>query len=213
MTDQENNDPETVTGFKPGQKLLYLTEFGGQPQMRIVTFAGEVEVGRPGDEYDAITVQEFDGYIEYHQVHTFDAIAEMFNSYDEKERRRWRAIHDGIIPAVMLTGEEIDKIIDKNEEWLKKWEEMQKEWERSDAEDQRRSDAAKGRVRKVNDSYVKGRVYKGGFIFPEEQEGIVVVRSIEDIDKLDSAKETDIVYIDLENIFQEGKEIVERGRI
>ena len=68
-------------------------------------------------------------------------------------------------------------------------------------------------MRKVNDSYVKGRVYKGGFIFPEEQEGIVVVKSIKDVDKLDSAKEPDIVYIDLENIFQEGKEIVERSRV
>lgn len=63
----------------------------------------------------------------------------------------------------------------------------------------------------MSDGYIKGRVYTGGFIFPEEQEGILVVRSIADADKLDSAKETDIVYIDLENIFQECKGLMEKS--
>lgn len=74
-----------------------------------------------------------------------------------------------------------------------------------------RVDMLMSRVRRMSDGYIKGRVYTGGFIFPEEQEGILVVRSIADADKLDSAKETDIVYIDLENIFQECKGLMEKS--
>lgn len=72
-------------------------------------------------------------------------------------------------------------------------------------------DMLMSRVRKMSEGYIKGRVYTGGFIFPKDEEGILVVRSITDVDKLDSAKETDIVYIDLENIFQECKGLMERN--
>ena len=117
-----HNNPENFTGFEPGQKLLYLTELGGQPHMRIVTFVREIEVGRIGNEYNAINVREFNGYVECHHIYSFESIKDMFDDYDEKDARRWRAIDHGILPAVQLSDEEMDKIIDKNEEWCKAYE-------------------------------------------------------------------------------------------
>lgn len=120
---------ETLTGFKPGQKLLYLTELGGRPHMRIVTFRKEGDIG-----YIVLYVEEFDEYIEVGQLYSFESIKDQFDSYDDKEKRRWRAINDGILPAALLSHEETDKIIDKNEEWCKAYEERQREWSREDAE-------------------------------------------------------------------------------
>lgn len=108
---------ENVTRFEPGQKLLYLSNSGP----RIVTFREQehfVEMS-----HDCIYVEEFDGYADPSEVFSLDEITKMFDSYDENEKRRWRAIHDGITPAAMLGNEEIDRIIDDNEEWCKAYEE------------------------------------------------------------------------------------------
>jgi len=127
-----HNNPENLTGFKPGQKLLYLTVFGGQPDTRIVTFR------REGDEpgYIVVHVDEFGGYISPQSLHSLESIRDKFDSHDDKEKRRWRAVHDGIIPAVFppLSDEEIDKIIDDNKEWCKAYEKRQRKWSREDAE-------------------------------------------------------------------------------
>lgn len=123
---------ENIFGFKPGQKLLYLTELGGQPHMKIVTFVREIEVGSIGNEYIAITVQEFTGYVEQDRLYSLESIQDKFDSYTDKDARRWRAIGDGITPAAMLSNEEIDKVIDDNEEWCKAYEDQQREWSRED---------------------------------------------------------------------------------
>ena len=44
-------------------------------------------------------------------------------------------------------------------------------------------------------------------ITPEENEGVVIIKSIKDAHKMDSIKETDVLYIDLDNIFQECKKL------
>lgn len=91
--------------------------------MRIVTFVREIEVGRFGNEYNAINVRELNGYVECHQIYSFEVIKDMFDDYTEKDARRWRAIDHGILPAVQLSDEEMDKIIDDNKEWCKEYEE------------------------------------------------------------------------------------------
>lgn len=110
----------SFTGFKPGQKLLYLTESGGRPHMRIVTFEKEVIMG--GAVGLVVYVKEHMCYLEASDLNTLESIQDMFNRYTEKEARRWRAIDDGIIPAAQLSNEEIDKIIDGNEDWCKAYE-------------------------------------------------------------------------------------------
>lgn len=113
----------SFTGFKPGQKLLHLTTCGGQPDMRIVTFENEKILG--GGVGLVVTVKEHVGYLEDHELYTLESIQERFDDYTEEDARRWRAIHDGIIPAVQLSDEEIDEIIDKNEDWCKEYEDRQ----------------------------------------------------------------------------------------
>lgn len=110
----------SFTGFKPGQKLLYLTELGGQAHVRIVTFEKEAIIG--GAVGLVVYVKEHSGYLEASDLNTLESIQDMFNDYTEKDARRWRAIDDGIIPAAQLSNEEIDKIIDDNEEWCKTYE-------------------------------------------------------------------------------------------
>ena len=107
----------SFSGFKPGQKLLHLTELGGRPHMRIVTFEKEAIVG--GAVGLVVYVKEHSGYLEASDLNTLESIQDMVNDYTEKDARRWRAIDDGIIPAAQLSNEEIDKIIDDNEEWCK----------------------------------------------------------------------------------------------
>ena len=119
---------ENVTRFNPRQKLLYLSSRGP----KIVTFREQERFIEKS--HDCIYVEEFDGYADPSEVFSLDEITNMFDSYDEKEKRRWRAIHDGITPAVMLSNEEIDKIIDDNKEWCKAYEKRQREWSREDAE-------------------------------------------------------------------------------
>ena len=119
---------KNVTRYNPGQKLLYLSSTGP----RIVTFREQEHFREMS--HGCIYVEEFDGYADPSEVFSLDEITNMFDSYDEKEKRRWRAIHDGITPAAMLSNEEIDKVIDDNEEWCKAYEERQREWSREDAE-------------------------------------------------------------------------------
>ncbi len=119
---------ENVTRFNPGQKLLYLSTSGP----KIVTFREQERFIEKS--HDCIYVEEFDGYADPSEVFSLDEITKMFESYDEKEKRRWRAIHDGITPAAMLSNEELDKIIDDNKEWCKTYEDRQREWSREDAE-------------------------------------------------------------------------------
>ena len=114
----------SFTGFKPGQKLLHLTEFGGRPHMRIVTFEKEAIIG--GAVGLVVYVKEHMCYLEPSDLFTIESIQDMFNNYTEEDARRWRAIDDGIIPPVLLSNEEIDKIIDDNEEWCKAYEEVNK---------------------------------------------------------------------------------------
>jgi len=110
----------SFTGFKPGQKLLYLTESGGRPHMRIVTFEKEAILG--GGIGLVIYVKECSGYLDSQKLYSLENIQDMFDDYTEKDARRWRAIDDGIIPAVQLSDEEIDNIIDDNKEWCKAYE-------------------------------------------------------------------------------------------
>jgi len=113
-------DGTSFTGYKPGQKILYLTELGGQPWMRIVTFEKEAILG--GGIGLVIYVKEMGGYLDTQSLYSLEHIQNMFDSYTEKDAKRWRAIDDGITPAVMLSDEEMDKIIDDNKEWCKAYE-------------------------------------------------------------------------------------------
>ena len=122
----------SFTGFEPGQKVLHLTGLGGRPHMRIVTIEKEAIID--GGIGLVVYVKEYSGYLEASDLTTIESIQDMINDYTEQDARRWRAIDDGIIPAVMLNNEEIDKIIDDNEEWCKAYEDRQEEWSRENAE-------------------------------------------------------------------------------
>lgn len=103
-----------MTDFEKGEKLLYLTESGGQPKVRIVIFENEVDSEMYGL---LIHVRECVGYIEPHQLYSLEEIQDMFECHDAAKARRWRAIDEGITPAALLNAEELDKIIDENKEW------------------------------------------------------------------------------------------------
>ena len=122
----------SFTGFKPGQKILHLTESGGQPDMRIVTIEREAMLG--GGIGLVVFVKEHSGYLDTQSLYSFEHIKSMFDYYTEEDARRWRAIDDGIIPAAQLSNEEIDKIIDDNEEWCKTYEDREREYSRQNAE-------------------------------------------------------------------------------
>ena len=125
-------DGTSFTGFKPGQKLLHLTELGGQPQIRIVTFEKEAILG--GGIGSVVYVREYSGHLEDYTLYTLESIQDMVDDYTEKDARRWRAIHDSILPAVQLSNDEIDKIIDDNEEWCAAYKNRQREWSLEDVE-------------------------------------------------------------------------------
>lgn len=92
-------DGTSFTGFKPGQKLVHLTELGGQPWLRIVTFEKEVILGSIGL---VIYVKEMSGYIDDRSLYSLEHIQKMIDDYTEEDARQWRAINDGIAPAPLM---------------------------------------------------------------------------------------------------------------
>lgn len=105
FVDMDNDAEQPVevgnlTGFKPGQKLVHLTELGGQPWMRIVTFEKEVILG--GGIGLVIYVKEMSGYIDDQSLYSLEHIQKTIDDYTEEDARQWRAINDGIAPAPLL---------------------------------------------------------------------------------------------------------------
>lgn len=62
-------------GFKKGQKVIYLSNLGGQPHIQTVTISG---MGTYLDQYDTLFVEEFEGYILPSDVITRERILEYF---------------------------------------------------------------------------------------------------------------------------------------